>query len=339
MSRCLMVLALLFSCASYALQMPNAERVESIKKQQWIGLSIVSPTTLWVSGANGTIARTIDGGETWNYSQPASDQLQFRDIEGIDDRQAYALSIGNEGQSRVYYTRDGGDSWRMLYRAENHTFLNCLAMSPSGEAWIYGDSIDDHWSMVRSTDGKNWLAVKSAVAEPPQANEGGFASSGSCLRYANDTWIIGTGNADVARVLVKSAFGIRYQTIETPMQAGPAAGITSVWPYSEQHFLIAGGHLSVAKSQGARLWEYQSGDFTALPEPPMAGGLYSLAVAEHDATEWLLTSNPQGAAAYNRKTQQWHTLADDNIWTIQCHAKRNCWMVGKDGYLAKLTWR
>ena len=51
-------------------------------------LQAVSPVdarVVWVSGHDGTYARTLDGGETWSAAVMAGEEvLQFRDVEAID---------------------------------------------------------------------------------------------------------------------------------------------------------------------------------------------------------------------------------------------------------------
>lgn len=328
------------SSFSAAAAPPELEVLDTIQEQLWIGVSPVSRNTIWVAGENGKIARSTDAGASWEYFQPGPKDLQFRDIEAIDDQRAYAMSVGDSGQSRVYYTDNGGKRWRLRFRGESSTFLNCMALAPSGEAWIYGDSVGDEWRMARSADGRNWMQVRSAVAKPPLSNEGGFASSGSCARFNNDTWVMATGNADKARLLIKGSFGIRFQVIDTPMQAGPMAGITSVWPNTSSDFYIAGGSLSEkqSKQDTPRLWHYANKEFKALPEPPMSGALYSLSKVSHNG-EWLLTSNPQGAAALHLDSAKWYPLSDKNVWNVQCHDDISCWFVGKDGFIAKLLWQ
>ena len=150
--------------------------------------------------------------------------------------------------------------------------------------------------------------------------------------------MIATGNADKARVLIKGSFGIRFRVVETPMQAGPMAGITSVWPVNEKTFYIAGGDLNDASSNEDRLWHYQNEEFIALSEPPINGALYSLSLIDHNGS-WLLTSNPQGAAALNLDNNEWFKLSDSNIWNIQCHDDISCWLVGKGGYVGRLQWQ
>lgn len=331
-------LSLLFSGSAFG-QPPSIERIENIRAQHWIGVSPVSRTTVWLAGDQGTVARTTDSGKNWQYFQPGPSDLEFRDIEAIDDRRAYALSVGDAGQSRIYYTDNGGNSWRLRHRGESDSFFNCMALSPSGEAWVHGDSVGDEWRMVRSADGRNWMQVRSAVAKPPLSNEGGFAASGSCARFNNDTWMIATGNADTARVLVKGTFGIRFSVIDTPMASGPMAGITSVWPINKTEFYMAGGDFNDAEQTQGRLWHYNDDTFTPLPAPPMPGTLYSLSLIDHQDEAWILTSNPAGAAALNLSSDTWFSLSDANIWNIQCHDDVSCWLVGKEGYVGHLQWQ
>src|SRR4051812_11392456 len=59
------------------------------------GISAVSEQTAWASGASGTILRSVDGGRSWqSKSIPGTALLDFRDIDAVSERVAYALSIG-----------------------------------------------------------------------------------------------------------------------------------------------------------------------------------------------------------------------------------------------------
>ena len=69
------------------------------------GVSAVSDRVAWASGTNGTVLRTTDGGTTWSkLTVPGSEKLDFRDIDAVDDRTAYVLSIGSGELSRIYKT-------------------------------------------------------------------------------------------------------------------------------------------------------------------------------------------------------------------------------------------
>lgn len=310
--------------------------IEGAADIHWIGVSTPSTQVLWLSGSKGTIARSIDGGQSWQISQPSgAAELQFRDIEALDRQHAYALSIGENGDSRVYYTQNGGQEWVLQYRGRSEQFLNCLDVShTSGEAWVYGDSLEGRWDMVRSADGRNWLPVRNLVDSAPAAGEGGLAASGGCVRYHQGVWAIATANATNARVLIKRERGIRFKAIDTPMVAGPSAGIASIWPYSVDHWLLAGGDLTNPERE-PRLLEYKNREFTELSTPPLSGALYSLSVTRDDG---IVISNPQGAAWLPNRSAEWVSLSDANIWNSSC-VQDHCYLVGKDGYVAKFHWQ
>jgi hypothetical protein len=69
------------------------------------GVSAVSSQVAWASGANGTVLRTTDGGRSWQLRPvPGAEKLDFRDVDAMSDRVAFALSIGPGESSRIYKT-------------------------------------------------------------------------------------------------------------------------------------------------------------------------------------------------------------------------------------------
>src|SRR3954469_24562716 len=68
------------------------------------GVSAVSESVAWASGAGSTVLRTVDGGTTWQKLTVTSDMLDFRDVDAVDAQTAYVLSIGNGPASRIYKT-------------------------------------------------------------------------------------------------------------------------------------------------------------------------------------------------------------------------------------------
>jgi len=83
------------------------------------GVSAVSDRVGWASGSGSTVLRTADGGATWQKLTVTSDQLDFRDIDAIDARTAYVLSIGNGPASRIYKTSDAGATWSLQFKNED----------------------------------------------------------------------------------------------------------------------------------------------------------------------------------------------------------------------------
>lgn len=314
----------------------NVTTLTTQAEAHWVGASAPSAEVVWLGSTTGTIARSTDAGDTWQYFMPANNTLQFRDIEALDANHAYALSIGENGDSRIYYTADGGQNWILRFRAGSNQFLNCIDVSPRNEAWVYGDSRENRWEMVRSADGRNWMPARNTVDNPPLPDEGGLAASGGCVRFHNNVWAMGTANADTARLLIKRSMGIRFKAIDTPMPAGPSAGIASVWPLTEDDVILAGGDLNKPDT-APRLMRYQDGEFAMLPEPEMPGALYSLTLLERpDRSGDMIVTNPNGAAYFDAANSQWHTLSNENVWNSVCSSSY-CYLVGKNGFVGRFS--
>src|SRR6202453_4016659 len=81
--------------------------------QLLIAVSPVNENVVWAAGTGGTYVVTTNGGKTWKSGVvPGADQLQFRDVQGVSDKIAYLLSIGNDPDNfQIYKTEDGGATW------------------------------------------------------------------------------------------------------------------------------------------------------------------------------------------------------------------------------------
>src|SRR5262245_59920184 len=91
-------LALVVCACSAALRgAPQWEAQTSGVTGRLRGASAVSATVAWASGQGGTVLRTVDAGKTWaRLAVPDGDKLDFRDVDAIDERTAWVLSIGKE---------------------------------------------------------------------------------------------------------------------------------------------------------------------------------------------------------------------------------------------------
>src|SRR6478736_4324922 len=87
--------------------------------ERFRGLAPVSRDVAWVSGTNGTVLRTTDGGRTQGDVSPqglGTEALQFHDIEAFDAWHAVFLSVGEGADSRILVTADGGAGWTETFR-------------------------------------------------------------------------------------------------------------------------------------------------------------------------------------------------------------------------------
>ena len=138
----------------------------------------VKGQTVWVSGDKGTVLRTTDNGATWRSVSPRGvADLDFRDIEAVDDRTAFVLSTGEGPNSRIYKTTDGGATWALqATNLEPKGFWDCMGFWDPTHGIIVGDPVDGRFTIMTTIDGSTWQKVKG-----PSANkdEGAFAASGT----------------------------------------------------------------------------------------------------------------------------------------------------------------
>ncbi len=209
------------------------------------GVSAVSDRVAWASGANGTILRTSDGGATWQTLAIAgADKLDFRDIDAVDDKTAYALSIGSGELSRIYKTSDAGLTWvEQFVNHDPKAFFDAMAFWDSKRGVAISDSVDGQFVILTTGDGgASWVRVPPAALPPALPNEGFFAASGTNVTVAapNHVWI-GTGAASEARVLRSRDGGRTWAVSTTPLDAGPSAGIFSIAFSDATHGIVVGG--------------------------------------------------------------------------------------------------
>jgi photosystem II stability/assembly factor-like uncharacterized protein len=301
------------------------------------GISAVSGLIAWASGANGTLLRTVDGGQHWEKLRiEGADKLDFRDIRGFDDKTAYALSIGPGEQSRIYKTTDGGQQWQLQFT--NHdpkAFYDCFAFWDRNHGIAMSDSVDGKFPLLSTSDGSTWRPLAPQIMPVALPNEGAFASSGTCTATfgKQDVWF-GTGGP-AARVFHSSNRGKTWTVATTPILSGAASqGIFSVAFWDKRHGVIVGGDYMQPKNSeknaaytidGGRTWRLSrqspSGYRSAVTP------IFDPVSRDHQPT--LLAIGPTGS----------DISTDGNVWISQRGEEYNAvsfagasgWAVGPHG--------
>ncbi len=99
---------------------------------------------IWVSGSNGVILKSVDGGKNWKRLHVAGgDKLDFRGIRAFDAETAYAISIGSGKNSRIYKTTDGGESWALQFSDKREAFfLDDIVCASEKGCFAVSDPVD-----------------------------------------------------------------------------------------------------------------------------------------------------------------------------------------------------
>lgn len=208
------------------------------------GISAVNERVAWASGSDSTVLRTTDGGTTWNKVFVTNDKLDFRDIDAVDERTAYVLSIGNGANSRVYKTTDAGATWTLQFKNDDpKAFLDAMSFWDKDHGIAFGDSVNlQFYILLTNNGGRSWNRVPTRSLPPAQGNEGAFAASGTNIAVfgKKHAWI-GTGAATKSRVLRTTDGGRTWQVAETPLNSAPSTGIFSIAFRNEKHGIVVGG--------------------------------------------------------------------------------------------------
>ncbi|MCO4320327.1 WD40/YVTN/BNR-like repeat-containing protein [Aliidiomarina quisquiliarum] len=331
--------ATFFATQAKATVVATSADINLPQEHRWVSLSAVN-NVVWAGSDDGYVALSMDAGNTFELSRLAADaslqQLHVRQLTVLDDHHGYALTSGEGARSGLYITRNGGFSWRPLYRGEQQEQLRCMAINPTGEAWILGDSQNEHWHVVRSNNGKHWNTSRSGFAKRTLPGEQASNTSDSCVRFENNTWLMGTQNAAVARIMFKEDNALRFQVSDTPL-----AGISAVWPLNPTTFLLAGGNATTSE-----LYTYQQGEFNAVNTPAMHSAIEVLFQQgdkvfignQHGAYVSQLEQTMAGNAKWESILSNVLNNSEESIGAraFTCSSK-HCWLLGTDNQLYQVN--
>ncbi|MGA7853540.1 MAG: hypothetical protein WCA15_09455 [Candidatus Acidiferrales bacterium] len=253
--------------------------------QLLIAVSPVNDRVVWAAGTGGTYVVTTDGGNTWKSgvvpgtTDDPNDELQFRDVQGVSDKVAYLMSIGNNPTDfKIYKTTDGGATWNIQFTNElANAFYDCFSFWTPIRGITHSDSVNGVFPDIRTTDGKTWHSI-SANMPPALSGEASFSASGTCIATEGDrnAWIT-TGGASIARILATRDGGNTWNAYDTPLVSSPGAGGVSVAFRDSEHGILGGGDLNSNASADAATSDDGGRTWTLTNKPPISGAIFCLA--------------------------------------------------------------
>jgi len=218
---------------------------QSIVSSSIRGLSIVNDSIAWVSGSNGTVGITTNGGKTWAWpSVKGFEKADFRDIEAFSDKEAIIISSGTPAV--ILKTTDGGVNWLLTYQNNNKAyFLDAMEFNGNKNGIILGDPIDGKFLILETSDGgRSWNPFKN----PPTAlpDEAAFAASGTCLRRNKRTFVMVTGGSNARMITLEKKFNHYFHSWNIPILHGKASQGAFSIAFGHKQAIIVGGDYSDA---------------------------------------------------------------------------------------------
>lgn len=303
-------------------------------------VSAVSDSVVWISGHEGTWVRSTDGGLSWDVSTgPGADTLQFRDIHAFDAERAVMLSAGTGIASRIYWTDDAGANWTLGFLMEDERgFLDCMDFWDDLHGVAYGDSFDGVPYILRTVDGGHtWERPDAKELPGASQGEGGFASSGTCVRTSGErTGWIGTGAGGAARVLRTDDRGATWRAYQTPMVTGDVAGVFTVTFRNRDVGLVLGGDLDREAEPTENVFRTTDGGESWEPGGAMvlSGPVYGASFVP--GTRMAVAVGPKGADFSPSDGARWISISTEDYWAVDFAEDGTGWMAGPEGRVTKV---
>jgi len=206
------------------------QKVRVITEKEGIsfrGLSVVTDKVIWVSGNNGTVGKTIDGGATWEWIKVEGyESKDFRDIEAFDEHTAIIMAVGKPGL--ILKTGNKGINWKPVYTNDTPgMFLDAMEFWNSESGIVLGDPVNGRFFIARTFDGgNNWRPLTSDKLPKADSGEACFAASGTNIRALTRSEACFITGGSVSRFFYKG------DPIDLPMISGKetqGANSIAVW--------------------------------------------------------------------------------------------------------------
>lgn len=297
------------------------------------GLSVVDDQTLWASGADATVVRSVDGGKSWRSCGPSGfGKLEIRSIVAVNDRIATVASAGTPAV--ILQTQDAGQTWKQVFRHSSPAaFFDGMRFWDREHGIVFSDPVEGRILIATTADGGlTWQVVAPEKIPLATDKEGGFAASNSVLCVGKDgrAWI-GTGGTKSpnSRIYATSDFGKSWSVHACPLVSDTAAGVFSIAMHNGLKLLIAvgGDYRPEATSTTTAAFSPDLGQTWQLATQPPTAFVSALAVAK---SKWLVATGPT-SSFYSHDGQLWKPFSKAGFHASEASPTGNIYAVGANG--------
>ncbi|GGI23415.1 WD40/YVTN/BNR-like repeat-containing protein [Pedobacter mendelii] len=329
---CLVLAPFFCTAQTYFLKPLNENTKTSIR-----GLSVVTDKIAWVSGSNGSVGRTIDGGKTWSWINPKGyEKLDFRDVEAFNEKEAIVVNAG--APAYILKTTDGGANWTETYKnVDSAIFLDGLGFWDNSKAIIFGDPINNKMQLLKTVDaGKTWIDISTNLKLPLAKGEAGFAASGTTIKTlpGGKVWVASGGT--VSNIYYSADYGLKWQIFECPIWQGEnSTGPFSIDFYDAKIGVAVGGNYVKDKDNSNNIVLTNDGGKTwTKPQTPVSG--YRSAVA-YISKKVVIATGTSGTDISTDGGENWKHISDISFNSVQKAKKGNVVLLaGNKGLIYQL---
>jgi photosystem II stability/assembly factor-like uncharacterized protein len=217
------------------IQAQQVKIISAEAKSSFRGLSVVDDKTIWVSGRNGIVGKSTDGGNTWKYQTVKGyEKTDFRDIEAFDEKTAIIMGI--DSPAKILKTINGGDTWTVMFEdTTKGMFLDAMEFQNEKFGVVIGDPIEGKAFVAKMSDNV-WKPNAIQRRPPLDSGEAFFASSGTNIRILDKNDYVAISGGIHSNLLIDN------KKIKLPMLQGrESTGANSIAVKDVNTFMIVGG--------------------------------------------------------------------------------------------------
>lgn len=304
------------------------------------GLSVVTDNIVWVSGSNGTVGRTTNGGKNWTWmTVKGFEKSDFRDIEAFDATTAVIMSVAEPAY--ILKTNDAGATWKVVY--ENKTkgmFLDAMEFWNRDAGIVIGDPVGGRFFITRTFDnGNTWQDIPFEKRPLADSGEACFAASGTNVRVLDrDEAVFVSGG-------LRSELYVRDQRIVLPIIQGKettGANSIAVWDrykaHGAKHFVVTGGDFNTdSSSEKNCFYSHDNGKTWHAPQTPPHG--YRSCVEYLYSKMELVSCGLTGVDYSGDGGMNWKWVSKESFHVCRrAKAGTAVFFAGNNGKIGKLIW-
>jgi hypothetical protein len=303
------------------------------------GLSVVDENIVWSSGSNGKVARTTDGGTSFQwFTVQGYEQRDFRDIHAFDSNTAVIIAI--DTPAVILKTKDGGRSWNKVFEDNRPgMFLDAMHFEDN-QGVVIGDPIDGRPFIAKTSDyGETWQVLYlQQYCQQTINGEAFFAASGSNIQLIKKR---GTYFPLYVSGGIQSRLFFQDQCIALPLQSGKNYTGANGLIYSSRlkKGVIVGGDFSDAKRTDSAMLVFELDKTLKIGQPISIPAGYKSGVA-FLGKEDLITCGTTGVEKWTASNKKWTNLTTQSFHAVQSEKNHKIlYLCGSKGYIAKIIYK
>ncbi len=314
-------------------QTPTIEILESGNKVSIRGLSVVTNKIIWASGNNGMVAKSTNGGKTFDWIKVAGyEKRDFRDIEAFDNNTA--IIMGVDAPAIIVKTIDGGKSWKtVLLDSTKGMFLDAMDFSDNKNGIVVGDPMDQKVYLSTTNDqGNTWkrkIYNENTNTLTTHTGEAFFASSGTNIKLIGKEIVFVSGG-------MKSQIFYQNKWKELPLiQGKESTGANSI-AVNHGNGVVVGGDFSKDTIVSGNCVLINLGKELTITQPETAPHGYRSCVI-YISENVLIACGTSGVDISKDGGKNWALISKDGFHVVQ-KAKNGTavFLAGSNGRIAKL---